>query len=84
MRLVGTRSNRDGIGALVRVTTVSGSQWNRVTTSVGYASSSDRLAHFGLGKEKAVQAVEINWPSGKRQKLENLSADRYLEVREPE
>ena len=84
LRLVGTRSNRDGIGALVRITTASGHQWNRVTTSVGYASSSDRIVHFGLGRDNMIQAVEIAWPSGKRQELRNVMADRYLEVREPE
>jgi Tfp pilus assembly protein PilF len=81
-RLVGRRGNRDAIGARVRVSTPSGEQWNRVTTSVGYAGSSDPLAHFGLGSESKITAVEIEWPSGARQKLANVQLDRYLTVKE--
>ncbi len=84
LRLTGTRSNRDGIGARVHVVTDSGEQWNRVTTSVGYAGSSDRVVHFGLGKGAAIKRLEINWPSGTRQSLENVAADRYLAVTEPQ
>jgi hypothetical protein len=83
LRLVGNRSNRDGIGARVHVTTRAGSQWNRVTTSVGYAGSSDRVVHFGLGGESAVSAIEIEWPSGLRQSVTEVSADRYVTIEEP-
>ncbi len=82
LRLVGTRSNRDGIGALVHLTTGAGEQWNRVTTSVGYGCSSDRIVHFGLGGETAVRRIEIAWPSGTKQVLENVPADRRLTIRE--
>jgi hypothetical protein len=77
------RSNRDGIGARVRVVTAAGDQWNRVTTSVGYAGSSEPIAHFGLGAESRVRSIEIEWPSGPRQRLENLTADRILLIQEP-
>jgi len=84
LRLVGRRSNRDAIGARIRVATASGlEQWNHVTTSVGFACSSDRPVHFGLGAEERAKLVEIHWPSGARQKLEDVLADRYLTVREP-
>jgi hypothetical protein len=83
LRLVGKRSNRDGIGARIRVTTRSGQQWNRVTTSVGYAGSSGRVAHFGLGAEPNVNAIEIEWPSGIRQAISEVTADRYLTIEEP-
>ncbi|MBX5494739.1 MAG: CRTAC1 family protein, partial [Bryobacteraceae bacterium] len=83
-RLRGTRSNRDGIGAKVKVSTASGTQWNMCTTSVGYASSSDRTVHFGLGKDDVVKEVEIRWPSGVVQRLTNVSVDRYVNVTEPE
>lgn len=83
-RLRGTRSNRDGIGAKVKVSTASGTQWNLCTTSVGYASSSDRTVHFGLGKDDVVKEVEIRWPSGVVQRLTNVSVDRYVNVTEPE
>jgi len=82
LRLVGTRSNRDGIGARVHVTAASGEQWNRVTTSVGYAGSSDRTVHFGLGPDARVAEIEIEWPSGLRQKLRDVAADRYLTIEE--
>jgi enediyne biosynthesis protein E4 len=81
LKLVGGASNRDGIGAVVHIRTAAGEQWNHVTTSVGYASSSDVRVHFGLGAETHA-AVEIRWPSGRVSRLE-ADADRYLTVREP-
>src|SRR5436305_5358306 len=81
-RLTGTKSNRDGIGARIHIVTASGEQWNHVTTAVGYASSSEKAVHFGLGRDDRVKTVEIAWPSGTTQKLENLAADRYVEVTE--
>lgn len=84
LRLAGRRSNRDGIGARVKVTSASGMiQWNRVTTAVGYGSASDRIVHFGLRKDVSARRVEIEWPSGVRQKLENVTADRYHTIMEP-
>jgi hypothetical protein len=84
LRLKGRRSNRDGIGALVRVVSASGAeQWNRVTTSTGYACSSDRIAHFGLGREQSLKLVEIRWPNGTAQRLENVAVDRTFTVEEP-
>ena len=79
----GTRSNRDGIGTRIKVTGESGLvQYNHVTTSVGYVSSSDRRVHFGLGGDAAVRRVELRWPSGRTQVLENVQADRVLKVTE--
>lgn len=84
LRLEGRRSNRDAIGALVRVVSKSGrEQWNRVTTSVGYASSSDRTVYFGMGSDRMAEAVEILWPGGARQTLRQVACDRYLKVEEP-
>ena len=84
VRLRGRRSNRDGIGARIRVTSASGGvQWNRVTTSTGYGCSSDRTAHFGLGQDESAAQVEIEWPSGAHQVLKDVRADRYLTVEEP-
>lgn len=82
MRLRGHRSNRDGIGALVHVT-ASSEQWNRVTTATGYGSSSDRTVFFGTGTDAVVKSIEILWPSGIRQTLTDVKADRYLDVEEP-
>jgi enediyne biosynthesis protein E4 len=82
--LCGRKSNRDGIGAIIRVTTASGRILsNHVTTSVGFMSSSDRRAHFGLGAETKIDYVEIRWPSGIVQRLEHPAVDRILKVKEP-
>jgi hypothetical protein len=83
LRLRGRRSNRDGLGAMVRLTEAGGAQqWNRATTAVGYASSSDSTIWFGLGAGRAARTVEIRWPSGIQQTLENVAADRVLTVEE--
>jgi hypothetical protein len=82
VRLRGRRSNRDGIGAMIHIVTASMEQWNRVTTATGYGSSSDRTAFFGTGKEAVVKSIEILWPSGVRQRLENVSGDRYVTIEE--
>jgi hypothetical protein len=84
VKMVGTRSNRDGIGAQIRLESASGVQYNHVTTSVGYASSSSRRVHFGLAQDTVVTRLEIRWPSGVRQELRNVPADQILTVREPE
>jgi hypothetical protein len=82
--LRGHRSNRDGIGATIKVTTGFGrTLYNHVTTSVGFMSSSDRRAHFGLGAETKIDHVEIRWPSGIVQRLEQPVVDRIVKVEEP-
>lgn len=83
IQLVGTRSNRDGIGARIKLTSASGAeQFNHATTSVGYASSSDRRIYFGLGSDSRVRSLEIRWPSGAIQALRDLTVDRVLTVTE--
>ena len=83
LRLIGHKSNRDGIGARLHLISASGEQWNMVTTSVGYGSSSDCVVHFGLGKDSKVTALEIRWPSGIVQNLHDLPANRFQIVEEP-
>jgi hypothetical protein len=83
IRTIGTRSNRNGIGTRIRVSTEDGEQYNTVGTSVGYASSSDVRVHFGLGRRAMVREIELVWPSGTRQVLKNVKADQVLTVREP-
>jgi len=84
LRLVGTRSNRMAIGTKVRITTEDGkSQWNEVTTAVGYACSSDCRVHFGLGANHRIKELEIIWPSRVRQLLRDVGIDRVLTVEEP-
>jgi hypothetical protein len=79
-KLRGTRSNRDGIGAVIRISTTAGLQTNHMTTSVGYASSSDGPVHFGLGQQQVVTSVDIAWPSGIKQHLANVPCDQILTV----
>ncbi|HLY15640.1 MAG TPA: CRTAC1 family protein [Bryobacteraceae bacterium] len=84
LKLAGTRSNRMGIGAKIRLTAADGSvQYNHATTSTGYASSSDPRVHFGLGKSSAAKEIEITWPSGIKQSLRDVPGDRVVTVTEP-
>ena len=82
---IGVSSNRDGIGTRIRLVTGDGlEQFAMVTTGGSYLSSSDKRVHFGLGRESAAAVIELTWPSGKRQRLENVKADRILKVIEPD
>lgn len=81
--LQGTASNRDGIGARIKVVSKHATQFNHMTTSVCYASSSDGPVHFGLGADTRADLVEITWPSGIIQTLRNVPADRIVKVVEP-
>ena len=84
IQTVGTASNRDGIGTRIKIEGTSGHvQYNHVTTAVGYASSSDKRVHFGLGTDSRVRRMELRWPSGKVQVLTDVAADRVLRVTEP-
>jgi len=82
LKLVGHKSNRDGIGAVVSVMTSSGTQYATVTTAGSYLSSSDKRAHFGLGQDSVVKHIEIRWPSGVIQRIEDVKADQVLTVEE--
>jgi hypothetical protein len=84
LNLVGKKSNRTGLGAQVSITTEDGRrQWNDATTAVGYACSSDHRVHFGLGSNTRVKQIEIRWPSGQVQVMNNLDANREISVDEP-
>jgi hypothetical protein len=83
LSLVGHRSNRDGIGAEIRVTTSAGTQMETVSTASSYLSSNDKRAHFGLGKDATASKVEIHWPSGTVQTLTDVKSDRLVQVDEP-
>ncbi len=78
---VGTRSNRDGIGARVTVTTPSGSKlWNVVRTGGSYLSQSDTALTFGLGSQAKAARVEVLWPSGQSDVLTDVLGDRTISV----
>jgi len=81
--LEGTKSNRDGIGARIRVSAGGFVQFNHMSTAAGYASSSAAPVHFGLGGVKVAEEIEIRWPSGTIQKLKDIQGDQILHVREP-
>lgn len=82
LRLIGAKSNRSAVGALVKVQAGSSSQWNRVRTGGSYISGSDPRLHFGLGANATANEVEISWPSGLVEKLHGVNADRVVTVKE--
>jgi hypothetical protein len=82
LKLIGIKSNRDGLGTRIKITTAHGSQYNHATTAVGYNSSSDKRVHFGLGDSKVIDRIELAWPSGIIQTLTKVNADQVLTVRE--
>ncbi len=83
LKLTGHKSNRDAIGALVKIVTPQASQWGTVSTASSYLSSSDKRLHFGLGKASAIETIEIRWPSGIVQKMQNVKADQIFGIDEP-
>ena len=83
LELVGRYSNRDAIGAKVKLTTAAGRVlYNHVSVSTGFMSSSDKRVHFGLGGEKQIASIEIRWPRGAEQTLKDVAADQFLKVEE--
>ena len=83
LRLVGHKSNRDAIGAIVKVMSEQGAQFATVTTAGSYLSSSDKRLHFGLGQDAVAKSIDIQWPSGIRQTIQNVRGDQILQVDEP-
>jgi hypothetical protein len=83
LNLVGVKSNRDGIGAQVKVSTAAGDQFATVTTSSSYQSSSDKRLHFGLGTADSIREIDIRWPSGIRQILRDQKPDQIVTITEP-
>jgi hypothetical protein len=82
LRTVGTKSNRDGMGAKIKIVTPSGTQHNHVNTAVGYGCASDARVHFGLGKDAVAKEVQIIWPSGLVQTLLDVKTDQILTIQE--
>jgi hypothetical protein len=81
IKLSGTKSNRDGIGAVVRVESASGKQWSMVRSGSSYCSQSDLAVTFGLGKDTTA-SIQIEWPSGAKQQLGKVNADQFLTIDE--
>ncbi len=84
LNLVGTSSNRDAIGAIVKVTADSLVQTIQKRSTTGYLSQNDPRVLFGMAKHEMANFIEIKWPSGKTQKLENIKCNQILEIREPQ
>lgn len=83
IQTIGVRSNRDGIGTQIKLTSSSGAvQYNEVTTAGSYASSSDKRVHFGLGGDTMVKEIELRWPSGTVQVLHDVKVNQILKVTE--
>lgn len=80
LKLVGVTDNRDGLGTRVKITTANGVQYNEATTAVGYNSSSDKRVYFGLQNATVVDRIELAWPTGVKQVLTNVKADRILTI----
>jgi hypothetical protein len=78
IRTAGTKSNRNGIGAVVRIESASGRQWRMVHSGSSYCSQSDLTLTFGLGQDPIVKVVEIEWPSGLKQRFTNVAANQFL------
>jgi hypothetical protein len=83
LNLIGTTSNRDGIGARIKVTSGGIILTNQKKSTTGYLSQNDPRMHFGLAKNEMIDKIEIKWPSGKIQLLENIKANQILTVKEP-
>ena len=80
--MIGTNSNRDGIGARITVRAGKRLLVDEVRSGSSYVSNSDMRVHFGLGKETKVDSVEVRWPSGLTERFDNLSVDKINEVKE--
>jgi enediyne biosynthesis protein E4 len=82
VRLNGTRSNRSGLGAVVRIESASGRQWNTVHSGSSYCSQSELSLTFGLGGDPKVVALSVEWPSGTRQQFKDLPVNRFVTIDE--
>jgi len=82
IRLIGDKSNRDGLGARIKLVQADGEQHYQAFTATGYSSSSDKRVHFGLGPNATIKTLEIRWPSGRVQTLHDLRVDQLLTIKE--
>ena len=82
IKTIGVKSNRDGIGARIKLLTADGSQIDEVRSGGSYYSQSDLRVHFGLGRNQRVKTVEIRWPSGHIDTLVDLAVNQLVTVKE--
>ena len=82
VKLIGTKSNRDGIGAKVKVKLPSGSLWKQVKSGSSYCSQSELPVTFGVGKNTKISSVEVHWPSGKLENFSKVLANQRIIIKE--
>lgn len=82
IRLAGTKSNRNGIGAVVRIESASGKQWRMVHSGSSYCSQSDLALTFGIGKDPVVKSITVEWPSGRKQQFQDVARNQFLLIDE--
>jgi len=80
VKVVGTKSNRSGLGAVIRLRSASGKQWQAVQSGSSYCSQSDLTRTFGLGQDPQVQALEVEWPSGARDRVEGIAVNQVITI----
>jgi hypothetical protein len=83
IKLIGTTSNSDGIGARIKLTAGGKVYTTQKKSTTGYLSQNDPRIHFGLAKNEMIEKIEIKWPSGKLQVLDNIKVNQILTVKEP-
>ena len=82
LNLIGTRSNRSAVGARVVLKAGAQLQFQEVTSQSSYYSHNDHRLHFGLGQNLKADLIEILWPSGDREVLDNVSANKIMNIKE--
>lgn len=82
IRTRGVKANRSGIGAVVRVQSAQGRQWNAVRSGSSYCSQSDLAVTFGLGKDPVVASIEVEWPGGRKDRLSNVPVNQIVTIEE--
>ncbi len=80
--MIGTKSNRDGIGASLKLTSEGVAHVEQAEGGMGYMSASDPRIHFGLGKRSKIESLEITWPSGQVDQLSNVPIDQIIAIKE--
>ena len=82
LKLVGTKSNRDAVGAKIAITTENSRQTDQITGGGSYLSASDLRAHFGLGSSEIIKTLTIRWPSGTEDKFQDVKPNQVLSIKE--
>src|SRR5205823_6453279 len=84
IQLEGIKSNKNGIGSLVKIETAAGKQMRMLMLNSGFLAQNEPIVHFGLGKETTIAVLTVEWPSGHVQKFQNLDTDKMYTITEPD